>query len=147
MKNCLLVLLISLTALNLQASPVSKLNEEEISKLADGFAQALVKKDTAWLKTNLADEFTSKDPGGITLDKQGFISSLKPNYLFEEIKFKEKALSITTDTATCKSAMVLKGTASMEGGFGDISGTYPTIMHFKKSAAGWQIHSFNVMGQ
>lgn len=148
MKNFLLILLISLTALNIQASPVSKLNEEEISKLADGFAQALVEKDTAWLKTNLSEEFIYNEPGGSAVDKQNFISAFKNGvYLLNEVKLADKQVSISGDSATCKSAMEIKGTATMDGGSTDVSGTYPTELTIKKSASGWQISSFNVAGQ
>lgn len=94
---------------------------EELTKLEHSWAEAFVKRDTAFVEKVLADDYVFTGPDGTVNDKKGDINALKEGIVaFDEMKMSALKVQVYGNTAIVTGVAAIKGKVAGQ----DATGNY-----------------------
>lgn len=140
LKKGLSLFLIILLALSQGFSALVTDDKADLEALADNFAQAMAKKDKAWMAANLSDDCVFYLPSGDSVKKDFTIKAFTGDlYEISKASASNKSFMVAGADAGGSADFTVEGVGKMGGQSEEISGTYNLAFKFKKSDKGWQI--------
>lgn len=120
-------------------------DEDQLKTLVDSFSIAIVKKDKAWMSSNLSETCKMYEPSGSTLDKAGIIYTFTGGiYDVNKSTALNKSFTIGAADATGSADFDVMGMANLNGNRMDIAGSYRFNLKFVKSDMGWMISEITI---
>ncbi len=145
MKKFLLVLFVAFSLSEAYAINVKVSDEDQLKSLVDSFAVAIVKKNKAWMVSNLSETCKMYEPAGSTLDRAGIIYTFTGGiYDVSRSTALNKSFTIEAATADGLADFEVQGVANLDGNRMDIAGTYRFNLKFVKSDKGWIISGITI---
>jgi ketosteroid isomerase-like protein len=133
---------ISIAALVIMATAVSALGQEaerELRQLEDKIADAVVRRDIAFVERVWADEFVYTGVRGEVKTKTDILAELKAGDLqFEVLKFDDVRVRVYGDAAVATGRATTKGRSKQ----GQISGEFRYTRVYVKRRGAWQLVAF-----
>lgn len=145
MKKFILLLFVAFTFSEVHSANLKFTGEDQLSSLLDSFSVAMVKKNKAWIGTNLTDSCVMYDPTGATLNKAAIIKIFTGGvYNISKSAVNNKVFKLEGMDASGSAIFNVEGTANINGGSSDLSGGYKLSVKFKKTDKGWKISGISV---
>jgi hypothetical protein len=140
MKKILVLLFVVFSFTEAHSAQISSGDEDQLSSLIDSFSVAIVKKDKAWMLTNLSEACKMYEPTGTTLNRAGIIMTFTQGvYNISKSAAVNRTYKIDGADAGASADFNVEGVGKVNGGEMDITGSYRFNLKFKKSVSGWQI--------
>jgi len=145
MKRFLLMLFVVFSLSEAFAINVNISDEDQLKSLVDSFSIAIVKKDKAWMGSNLSETCKMYEPSGSTLDKAGIIYIFTGGiYDVSKSTALNKTFTVDATIATGSADFDVMGVANLDGNRMDIAGSYKFNLKFVKSDKGWIISEITI---
>ena len=140
MKKFLLILFVAFSLSEVHAAIVKISDEDQLKSLVDSFSIAIVKKDKAWITSNLSETCKMYEPSGSTLDRAGIVYTFTGGiYDISKSSALNKSFTIEAAAASGSADFDVLGVANLNGNRMDIAGSYKFNLKFTKSDKGWMI--------
>lgn len=140
MKKFLLVLFVAFSLSEVHAAAAKTGDEDQLKSLVDSFAIAIVKKDKAWIVSNLSETCKMYEPSGNTLDRAGIVYTFTEGiYDISKSAALNKAFKVDGIAAGGSADFDVEGVGNINGNRVDIAGSYRFNLKFIKSDKGWMI--------
>lgn len=140
MKKFLLMLFVAFSLSEAYAVNVKISDEDQLKTLVDSFSIAIVKKDKAWMGSNLSETCKMYEPSGSTLDKAGVVYTFTEGiYDISKSAALNKAFKVDGAAAGGSADFDVEGVGNINGNKIDIAGSYRFNLKFTKSDKGWMI--------
>lgn len=140
MKKLLLVLFVAFALSEVHATIPKTNDEDQLKSLVDIFSIAIVKKDKAWIISNLSETCKMYEPTGNTLDRASIVYTFTEGvYDISKSAALNKAFKIDGAVAGGSADFDVEGIGNINGNRVDIAGSYRFNMKFTKSDIGWKI--------
>ena len=140
MKKFLLVLFVAFTLSEVHAAAFKTGDEDQLKGLLDSFAVAIVKKDKAWIVSNLSETCKMYEPTGTILDRNGIVYTFTGGiYNISKSTALNKTFKIDGTDADGTADFAVEGIGTVNGNQMDLTGSYRFNLKFKRSDNGWKI--------
>lgn len=140
MKKFLLILFVAFTLSEAHSAVIKTNDEDQLKSLVDSFAVAIVKKDKAWITSNLSETCKMYDPGGNILDRKTIMHTFTEGvYDISKSAALNKTFKIVAEAADGIADFEVEGVGTVNGNRIDITGSYRFNLKFQKSDTGWKI--------
>jgi ketosteroid isomerase-like protein len=134
--------IITTAALAMMAAAVSALGQEaerELRQLEDQIAEAVVRRDSAFVERVWAEEFVYTGVRGEVKSKADIVAELKTGDLqFDVLKFDDVREQVYGDAAVATGRATTKGRSPQ----GEISGEFRYTRVYVKRRGAWQLVAF-----
>ena len=124
----------------LDRASASPADEEQLRKIEQDWADAYVKRDTAFAQKITADDFAFVGPDGNIVKKDEYVKSMTGDTIFAEFKLENLNVRIYGDTAVAIGTCAIKAQAKEE----DESGKFSFTDVFVKQKGEWKAVSGQV---
>lgn len=115
-------------------------DEDQLKSLVDSFAIAIVKKDKAWISSNLSETCKMYEPSGNTLDRAGIVYTFTEGiYDISQSDALNKAFKVDGAVAGGSADFDVEGVGNINGNRVDIAGSYRFKLKFSKVDTSWKI--------
>ena len=115
-------------------------DEDQLKTLVDIFSIAIVKKDKAWITSNLSGNCKMYEPSGSTLDRAGVAYTFTAGvYDISKSAALNKSFTVDGATAGGSAEFEVEGVGNINGNRIDIAGSYRFNFKFTKFDKGWMI--------
>ena len=140
MKKFVLLLFIAFSLSEAHAAILKPGDEDQLKSLVDSFALSIVKKDKAWITSNLSENCKMYEPSGSTLDRAGVAYTFTAGvYDISKSAALNKSFTVDGATAGGSADFEVEGVGNINGNRIDIAGSYRFNFKFTKSDKGWMI--------
>ena len=145
LKKLLFLVIIAFSLSEVQAATPKIGDEDQLKTLVDSFSVAIVKKDKAWIVSNLSESCKMFEPTGNTLDRSGIVYTFTQGiYDISKSTTLNKTFKIDGLLASCTSDFDVEGEGSVNGNKMDITGRYRFNLKFTKIDSGWKISEITI---
>jgi len=140
LKKFLLILFVAFSLSEVYADVAKTGDEDQLKSLVDSFSIAIVKKDKAWMGSNLSDNCKMYEPTGNTLDRAGIAYTFTEGiYDISKSAALNKEFKVEGTAASGSAYFDVEGVGNINGNRIDIAGSYKFNLKFTKSDKGWMI--------
>lgn len=140
MKKILLVVFVVFSLSEMQFAVSKTGDEDQLKSLVDSFAIAIVKKDKAWIVSNLSEVCKMYEPTGNTLDRAGIVYTFTEGiYDISRSTALNKTFKVDGGAASGSADFDVEGVGNINGSRMDIAGSYRFNLKFSKVDSRWKI--------
>lgn len=139
------MLFVVFTLSETQAAGIKSTDEEQLKSLLDNFSVTIVKKDKAWLASNLTEACKMYEPSGNTLARHEIVYTFTEGiYTVSKSTALNKTFKIVGEAADGTADFEIEGMGLINGSSRDISGSYRFNVKFQKLDTVWKISEITV---
>jgi len=140
LKKLLLALFVAFSLSEIHVAVSKTGDEDQLKSLVDSFAIAIVKKDKAWIASNLSETCKMYEPSGNTLDRAGIVYTFTEGiYDISRSAALNKAFKVDGAVAGGSADFDVEGVGNINGNRVDIAGSYRFNLKFSKVDTSWKI--------